>query len=163
MDCSNKIPPSSTPAQHHKTHKTATPGQAPDTTKNIKTGETGPDHSIGKADIAAPAVVTCTEATPDHNKATGTATIEAAQGNPIQHTKATAAEPTMIHHTGHITDHSHTAAPQVTNLRTTIDQIHTNHKDHQNISHTSDNHTVKDLTPTRGPKDHTLIGIGRSI
>ena len=44
------------------------------------------------------ATVTHTEATPDHNKGTGTATTEAAQGSPFQHTKSTATELTMTHH-----------------------------------------------------------------
>ena len=52
--------------------------------------EIDPDHSLDIADITAPAIVTCTDATPDHNKGIGTDAIEADQGNPIQHTKATA-------------------------------------------------------------------------
>ena len=58
--------------------------------------------------------MTHTEATPDHNKGRGTATIEAAQGNTIQHTEDTVIEPTMTHHINHTTDHPHTAAYQVT-------------------------------------------------
>ena len=44
----------------------------------------------------------------------GTAAIEAAQGDPIQHTKATATECAMKHHTA---DYPHTAAHQVTTPR----------------------------------------------
>ena len=41
----------------------------------------------------------CTEATPDYSKGTDTATIEAGQDDPIQHTKDTTAGPAMTHHT----------------------------------------------------------------
>ena len=101
--------------------------------------------------------MTCTEAAPDHNKGMGTDAIEAAQGNPIQHTKATAAEPAMTHYTGHTTAH------QVTTLRTAVGHIHIHPTDHQSIFHTREDHTVHDHSPTKGPKNHTLIGIGRSI
>ena len=43
--------------------------------------------------------MTCTEATPDHNNGTGTATIEAAQDNPIQHTRDTVTGHAMTLHT----------------------------------------------------------------
>ena len=39
--------------------------------------------------------MTCTEATPDHNKETGTATLETTQGDSIQYTEATVTEPAM--------------------------------------------------------------------
>ena len=55
------------------------PSWALENAKRIEKGETGPDHSLDIADITAPAVVTCTEATPDNNKGTETAVIEAAQ------------------------------------------------------------------------------------
>ena len=54
--------------------------------------------------------MTCTEAAPDHNKGMDTAAIEAPQGDAIQHTKATAADSTMTHHTDHTADHPHTTA-----------------------------------------------------
>ena len=47
------------------------------------------------ADIKDLAIVACTEATPDHNKGTGTDATETAQSDHIQHIEATAAEPTM--------------------------------------------------------------------
>ena len=158
MDCPNKIPASGTSAQQHKMHKNCHPGQALDTTEKIETGETGPDHSLGIADIAAPAIVTCAEPAPNHNNGMGTAAIESPEGNPVQHTKAAAAEPIGTHHTDHITDHPLTATHQVTALRTTVDHIHTHHTDHQNIMHTSENHAS-----TRGSKDHIPIGRGRAI
>ena len=71
MDCPHKVPPSGTPAKHHRDTETAKQGQALDTTEKIEKGETGPDHSLDIADIAAPAIMTCTEATPDHNKRDG--------------------------------------------------------------------------------------------
>ena len=108
-------------------------------------------------------MVTHTEAAPDHNKGTDTDAIEAAQGDPIQHTKATAAESTMIHHTSHTIDNPHTTAYLVTALRTTMGHIHIHPTDHQNIFHTTEDHTVQDHNSTKGPKNHTLIGIGRSI
>ena len=61
---------------------------------------------------------------PDCNRETGTAAIEAAEGNPIQNTSATVTEPAMTHHTCHIADHQHTTVHWVTALRTTADHIH---------------------------------------
>ena len=58
--------------------ETATPDQALDTTVKSMNEETIPDHSLDTADTIAPAVATCTEATPNYNNGTGTATIEAA-------------------------------------------------------------------------------------
>ena len=111
MDCPNKILPSGTPAQHQMMAKIChTRSSFIDTAEKIQTGETCPDHSLGIADITAPAIMTCTEAAPDCNKGKGTSATEAAQGDPIQHTKATATEPTMTHHTSHTTDHPHTTA-----------------------------------------------------
>ena len=98
----------------------------------IETGQIGPDHSLGIADITAPAEVT-------------------------------AAEPTMTHHTGLTADNPHTAAHWVTTLRTAVGHIHIHPIDHQNIFHTTEDHTVQDHTPTKGPKNHTFIGIGRFI
>ena len=74
--------------------------------------------------------MTCTQTAPDHSKGTGTATIEAAQGYPIQHIEATVAEPTMTHCTGNTADHPHTTANQFTTLRTTADHIHIHLIDH---------------------------------
>ena len=70
--------------------------------------------------------MTCTEATPDCNKGMGTVTIGAAQGDLIPHTKATAAEPAMTHHTA---DHPHTTAHQVTAPRTAVYCVHAHHTD----------------------------------
>ena len=91
--------------------------------------ETDPDHSLGIVDITAPAIVTCTEAAPDCNKGMETATIEAAQGDPIQHTEATATEPTMTHHTDHTADHPLTTDDLVTAPRTAVDCVHDHHTD----------------------------------
>ena len=84
MECPHKIPPLGT-HQHNITRctETATPGQALDTVKKIKKGEKGPDYSLGIADIAAPIIMICTEATPDCNKGTGTTPIEATQETPF--------------------------------------------------------------------------------
>ena len=104
--------------------------QALDTTEKIKAEEKSLDHSLGIEDIAAPAIMSCTEAAEDHNKGMGTDAIEAAQGDPIQYNEATATEHAMTHCTNHIADHPHTAACQVTILRTTVDHIHAHHIDH---------------------------------
>ena len=101
--------------------------------------------------------VTHTEATPDHNK--GTATIEAAENNPVQCTKDAVTDPVMTHHTGHAANHPYTAAHQVTTLRTAIDHIHTSPTDHLNIIHTKEDHAVQDCAPIRDPENHTLAGI----
>ena len=107
--------------------------------------------------------MTCTEASPDHNKEMDTDTIRAAQGNPIQHIEATATETTMTHHTSNTTDNPYITAHQVTTLRTTVGHDHVHPTDCQNIFHTTEDHAVQDHTPTKGPKNHTLIGIGRCI
>ena len=107
--------------------------------------------------------MTCTEGASDPNKGMGTATIEAAQGDPIQHTEATITEPTMTCLTGHTADHPHITAYQVTALRTTVDHVHIHSTDHQNIMSTTEAHTVQDHTQTREPKYHTLVGIERFI
>ena len=93
----------------------------------------------------------------------GTTAIEASQGNSIQHTKATVSEPTLTCLTDHTTDHPHTAAHQVTVLMTAVDHIHAHPTNHQNIFHTTEAHTVQDLTPTKEPKDHIVVGIEKSI
>ena len=129
------------PLPEHQCHITrhaeiATPDQALDNAEKIVKEETDPDDSLAIVDITVPAILTCTEATPDDNKGMGKAAIEAVQGNPIQHTEATVVEPVMTHHTGHTTDHPHTAAHQVTALRTTVDHIHVHPIDCQNITPT---------------------------
>ena len=68
--------------------------------------------------------MTCTEAAPDHNNGIGTAALEAAQDNPIQHTEHTVADSAVTHHTGHSINHPHTTAHEVTTLRTAVDHIH---------------------------------------
>ena len=59
----------------------------------------------------------------------------------------------------HTTDHPHTAAHQVTALRTTVDHVQAHPTDQQNIIHTTEAHTVQDHTPTWEPKNHILEGI----
>ena len=86
--------------------------------------------------------MTCIEATSDHNEGMGKATIEAAQDDPIQHTKDTVTDPIMTHHTGHTANHPHTTTHQDTSLRTAVDHIHIHPIDHQNITHTKEDHTV---------------------
>ena len=83
--------------------------------------------------------MTCTEAASDCNKGMGKVAIEAPQGDPIQHTEATVAEPAITDHTA---VHPHTAAHQVTALRTAVDNIHVHPIDHQNIIHTKKDHIV---------------------
>ena len=104
--------------------------------------------------------MTCTEATPDHNNGTDTASIEAAQHYPTQHTENTVADPAMTHHNA---NHPYTAAHQLTTHRIAVDHIHTHPTDHQNITHTKEGHTVQDHTPINKSKNHALEAIGRSI
>ena len=142
MDCPHKKP-----LQQHWHHitrhrETATPGQALDITGKTKKEETGPDHSVNTADIAAPAIMTCTEAVPNCNNGTGTAAVEAAQDDPIQQTEDTVVYPTMIHHTSNTAIHPHTTPHQVTPLRTTVDHIHAHPTDCQSIIHTKEDDSV---------------------
>ena len=117
-----------------------------------KEEETGPDHSLDTANIVAAAVMTCTEAAPDHNNETGTVTIETAQGNPIQHTEDTVTGPAMTHHTGHTANPPHTAAQQATALRITVGYTHDHLTNCQNLVHTKKDPTVWDHTPVRVTK-----------
>ena len=92
--------------------------------------KTNPDHGLDTADIAAPAIMTCTEAASDHYNGTGTAAIEAAQDDPIQYIRDIVTGHAMIRHTSHKSNPPHTAAHQATTLRITVDDIHglsTNH------------------------------------
>ena len=122
MDCHHRIPPSGTPAPHHKAHRNrkmieTETDKALDTTRKTKKEETSPNHSLDIADTTAPAIMTCTEAAPYHNNGTGSAAIEAAQDDPIQHTEDTVAGPTITHHIGHTANPPHTAAHQASTLR----------------------------------------------
>ena len=74
-------------------HRIATPDQALDTTRKTKKEGRDIDHILDTANIITSAIVTCTEATPDDNNGTGTATKEAAQDNPSQHTVDTVTGP----------------------------------------------------------------------
>ena len=128
MDISSWTAITKYPLQEHWCHitkhtETTTPDQALDTTERTEKEETGPDLSLDTADITAPAAMTCTETTPDHNNGMGTATIEATQDNPIQDTEDTATAPAKTHHTSNTAKHLHTTAHQVTILRTTVDHI----------------------------------------
>ena len=107
--------------------------------------------------------MTYTEAAPDCNKGMGTAAKEAAQGYPIQYSEAKFAEPNVTHHTDHTADHPHTAAHQVTILRTVVYQIHAYPTNHQNVIYTTEAHTAQGHTPTWEPRNHTFIGIEKLI
>ena len=67
---------------------------------------------------------------------TDTATIEAAEDEPIQHIKDIVADPAMTQHTGH------TPTNKVTTLRTTVDHIHALPTNHQSIIHTKEDYIV---------------------
>ena len=84
---------------HHTTRHTeiTTPQWASGTTRKIKKVETDPDDSLDTANTVALPIMTCIEAAPDHNKGIGTAAIEAAQDNPIQHTGDTVTGHAMTH------------------------------------------------------------------
>ena len=124
--------------QHHTTKliEITTPGQVQGITRKTEKEETGPDHSPDTANIIAPAILTCTESTPDHNNGTGTTAIELTQDDSIQHTGDTAAGHAMTHHTSHTANPLHTTAHQATTLRIPVDHTHDHLTDHQNIVHT---------------------------
>ena len=164
MDISSWNAPIGYPLQEHQHHttrhiETATQDHALDTTGKTEKEETGPDHSLDTADTAAPAIVTCTEAAPDHNNMTASATIEAAQDDPVQHTEHTVAGPAMTHHTGHTANPPHTATHQATALRTAANHIHAHPTDHQSKIHIKEDNVVWDYTPIREPqKSHPKKG-----
>ena len=132
------------------------------TIRKIEKVETNPDHSLYKADIGALAMVTCTEVSPDYNNGTGTATIEAAQADPIPQTGDTVTGNTMICHTGHTTNNPHTVALQATTLRITVHHIHDLPTKFQNTVHTKRDHAVQDHTPTKETKGLIVGGVRRS-
>ena len=141
MDYPQRIPPSGMPAPHYKAHRNSHT-RAQHTTRKTEKVETDLDHSLDTANTIAPAIVNCTEAAPDHNDRTGTVTIEAAQGNPIQHTGDTVTGHAMTHHTSHTTNPPHTAVYQATTLRIAVDCVLNLLTNHQNIAHTRKNHAV---------------------
>ena len=151
------------PLQEHQSHtkshtETSTPDQVLHTTGKTQKEETSPDHSLDTADTTALAIMTCTEATPDHNNRTGSATIEAAQDNPIQHTKDTVTGPAMTLHTIHTTNPPCTTAYKATTLRTTADHIHAHPTNCQSTIHTKEEHAVQDHNQIWEPKNHTEKG-----
>ena len=93
--------------------------------------------------------MTCTEATPNHKNRTGTATIDAAQDDPIQHTDDTAAGPTITHYTGHTANPPHATACQATTPRIAVDHTHEHPTNHQSIVHTKTDNAVQDYTPKK--------------
>ena len=133
LDPLSWTPPTEYPSQGHQHHTTrhaeiATTDQALGT--KTKKEETSPNHSVDTENFIAPAIMICTEATPNHNNGTGTATIEAAQDDPTQYTEDTAKGPTATHHTCHTAIPQHTLAHQATALRIAVDHTHnhlTNH------------------------------------
>ena len=140
MDCPNTILPL---AQYYQTHRN---GHTRSSSR----------HCQGDQERRDNVIMTCTEAAPDDNKGTGRDAIGSAQGNPIQHTKATAAEPTVTHHNGYTAQNPCTAAHQVTTLRTAVGHIHVHPTDHQNMVHTTGDQAFQDHTPSTGPKKSHL-------
>ena len=136
MDCPHRIPPQE--HWHHTTRCTeiATPDYTQDTTGKTEKEETNPHQSLDTANIVAPDIINCPEANPDHNNWTGTATIEAAQDDPIQHTGDIFTGHTMTHHTSHTTNPPHIVAHHATALRIAVDHTHnclqlSKHSSHQ--------------------------------
>ena len=124
-----------------------------ETTGKTEKEETGPDLSLDTTDIIAQLLWgTCTEATPNHNNGTSTATTEATQDKPIKHTKNTATGPAMTTHTSHTVNPLHTAAHQAATLRIARDHIHNHATDHQSIVHIKKDHTVWIILQPEKPK-----------
>ena len=136
MDCPHKYL-----FQKHQQHITrhteaATQDQAQGPIGKIGKEGTTLDHTLDTADLAAPTIVTCTEATPGVSTRTDIATIEVAQDDLTPHTGDIATDPTMTHHTGHTTHIAviqtiplgtiaeYISAQQGTALKTTVDQAH---------------------------------------
>ena len=138
----------------------ATQDQAEGTIGKIGKERTTLDHILDTVDITASAVVTCTEAAPDHSTRTDTAAIEVAEDDLTTHTGDIATDPTMTHHTSH-TAHitviqtttldsaaEHITAHQATALKTTVDQAPDHHSTHQNTGCTKRDHTAQYHIPT---------------
>ena len=68
MDCPHRISTSETLAWHHKVHRNCYKRSNSGKTEKE---ETGPDHSLDTANIITPAIMTCTEATTNHNNGSG--------------------------------------------------------------------------------------------
>ena len=97
-------------------------------------------------------MITCTDPIPDHNNGTGTAAIEAAQDDPIQHTGNTGTGYALIHHMGDTANPPHTTAHQATPLRITVDHIHDLPTDCQNVMHTKRIMQFEIILQPRKPK-----------
>ena len=116
------------------------------TTGIIRKEETTLDHILDTADIAAPVVMTCTEAVPDHRTETDTAAIEVAQDSSTPYTGDIVTDPAVTHPTGHTTHIAviqtttletaaeHRATYQAATLETTVDPSHDHPTNHQSIA-----------------------------
>ena len=147
MDCPDKISPLGTLVTHHQAHRSCQKIElkAP----SGRSGKKGTlDHILDTADIEAPAVMTCTEATHDHSTRTDTTAIEVAGNDLTPHTRETAADPAVTHHSSHTahitviqtatleTTAEHIAASQATAFKTIVDQAHDHPTNCQSTGHT---------------------------
>ena len=83
MDCPHKIPPSGTPAIHHKPPRCPMTDQIPDTTVRTETGKANPDHNLIFEDITAQVITIHTEAAQGHDSCINAATTGAAHDDHI--------------------------------------------------------------------------------
>ena len=107
MDCPHKIPPSGTPANHHKLPEVIMSGQVQDITVKRETGEANPDHHLIFKDITAQVIAIHAEHGQGYNTGINAATTGTAHTNHTSPIEPTAMNLPAAHHIDHITDQPH--------------------------------------------------------
>ena len=102
----------------------AMPDQVQGTAVKTGIGEVIPDHNLIFTDIAAQITMILTEVTPGHDIRITTAIPGVAHDAHAPLIEITAINPTMTHHTNHITDHPHMEVLQLTTPEIIVDHIH---------------------------------------
>ena len=112
MDCPHRIPPSGTPATHHKPHKGH---HARSSSRHLCKDRDRWSQSRSQSHFEDIAAQVTREATLDHNTGINAATTGGPHDDLAQPTEDTATDLAVTHHTGHIQDHSNIKALQVIN------------------------------------------------
>ena len=107
---------------------------------STETGKTDPDHSLIFKDIAAQAIIICTEVTLDCNTKINAAITEATHEILTPPTEDTTIDLTVTHLIDHITDHLNTYALQAINPNIIVDHTHNQPTGLQGMNHVGQAH-----------------------
>ena len=140
MDCPYRIPPSGTPATHHKSHK-GHHTRSSSRHHHEDRDKANPDHSPILAAITAQIIVIHIEAALECTKGIDTATTGAVHNDLTQPIEDTATDLTVTHCTDHIADHPNIEAFQVINPEITVGHIQEHPTDPQGMNQADQVHT----------------------